>query len=105
VFSISRIALVCIFLIVSISLFRSSTIFFIPLTCLIVFFSISLNLCPPSFNASTYFHEFSCISLRDLFMSSYRPLSFYNTGFKILFLQFHFNRTPSVCCCVIAELW
>lgn len=74
-FSISRICSDCFFFIVSVSNFRSWTVF-ISFSCLITF---------------------SCISLRDLF-SSFKASYFYNLRLKIVFLHFMCDSISKACC-------
>jgi hypothetical protein len=70
--SISRIVSLCDFFIVSIFIFRSWVVLFNSYTCLVVFSCISLrDLCVSSLRVSTCLPVFSCISLKELFMSLY----------------------------------
>jgi hypothetical protein len=70
-FSISKFPSICVFFIVSTSTFRIWTALFNSFTFLIVFSYISLrDLFVPSFRASTCLPVFSCISFRELFTSS-----------------------------------
>jgi hypothetical protein len=69
-FSISRVVSLCDFFIVFISIFRSSMVLFNSFLCLVVFSYNSLrDFCFSSLRASSYLSVFSCISLRELFMS------------------------------------
>jgi hypothetical protein len=75
-FSNSRVFSFCDFFIVSISIFRSWMVLFISFTSLIVFSYSSLrNFCDSSLRASSCLPVFSCISLRELFISFLNPLS------------------------------
>ena len=67
---ISRVVFLCVFFNVSISVFRSWIVLLNSFTCLIVFSCISLrDLLVSSLRASTYLLVFLCISLMELFMS------------------------------------
>jgi len=69
-FSISKVVSLCVFFIISISIFRSWMVLFNSFTCLVVFSCNSLrDFCVSSLRASTYLLVLSCISLRELFMS------------------------------------
>ena len=81
-FSISRLAYICDFFIVSTSIFRSWMVLFNSFTYLIVFPCISKGFVP-SLMACTCLPVFSCISLRELFMSSLRS--------SIIFIRWEFR--------------
>ena len=69
-FSISRVVSLCDFFIVSISIFSSWNVLFKSFIFLVVFSYNSLrDFYVSSLRASTYLPVFSCISLRELFMS------------------------------------
>jgi hypothetical protein len=86
-FSISRVVSLCDFLIVSTSIFRSWIVLFNSFTCLDVFSWNSLrDFCVSSLRASTYLPVFSCIYLRELFMSVLK--------FSISIMRYDFKSTP-----------
>jgi hypothetical protein len=75
-FSISRIASLCDFFIVSICIFRSWIFLLNYFTCLIGFSCISLrDLCVSFLMVSTFLFVFCSMSLKELFISPFRPLS------------------------------
>jgi hypothetical protein len=72
--------------------------FFISFSCLIVFSCISLrDLCVSSLSASTHLPVFSCIALREFFISSLKACHLHEMGFGVIILFFRYFGVSRAC--------